>query len=262
VISIDTTTQWYGELRLVPGGTATAPGLLHLLQQQAAELPQWSESFVVQSDVAPSWRALAIRLPQYFRAVNEQTRYGISQSLPTANFYLPAAAAPQVALATLLALAASAPTTGTVAAVAATPPQREAMSIDQLLDTKLSISFEQESLEFAVAMIGEEFAGSLPEGATGPKITIIGGDLEKSGITQNQQVRDFQMRDVPLREVLTRLVSGANPDRTVTSPTEEKQSLVWVVDPGATPQAPALLITTRPQAAAKGYALPREFSTD
>src|SRR5690606_2889768 len=140
------------------------------------------------------------------------------------------------------------------------PPPQTTMSIEQLLDTKLSISFEQESLEFAVAMIGEEFAGSLSEGAAGPKITILGGDLEKSGITQNQQVRDFQMRDVPLRDVLTRLVVGANPDKTASSPTDEKQSLVWVVDPDSSPQSPALLITTRPQAAAKGYPLPREFS--
>ncbi len=267
LVMFDTSNAWYGEVRLVPGGTSSPAALMRVLQERTAELPALGEAFVVQSDVAASWRALAIRLPQYLRALQEQTRFGVSQAMPTANFYLPAEAAPQVALASLLALSTSgAPASsggtsaGTMNATPASAPQSQPISIEQLLDTPLSISFDQESLETAVSMIGEEFARSLPEGAARPQITIIGGDLEKSGITQNQQVRDFQMRDVPLRNVLTQLVLGANPDKTATGPADPKQSLIWVVDPAATPQTPALLITTRPQAQAKGYALPREFT--
>jgi hypothetical protein len=256
VITVDTQEHWYGELRLVPGGGATPPGLAKTVQDRVAELPGSAETFAIESNVDPSWRAIAIRLPQYLRAIQDQTRYGVSGNLPTANFYLPAAAAPQVTLASLLALS-TAPQSP-VEAVAA-PPAAGPMSIGQMLETEMSISFEQESLEFAVSMIGDEFAGALGEGATRPKITIIGGDLEKSGITQNQQIRDFKMRDVPLREVLTRMVAGANPDKTATSTADPKQSLVWVVDPASTDQAPALLITTRPQADAKGYELPKEF---
>src|SRR5690606_27150949 len=133
-----------------------------------------------------------------------------------ANFYLPAEAAPQVALASLLALssrgtgaAASGPAAGAMPGTAASSPATP-LSIDQMLDTPLSISFDQESLESAISMIGEEFARGLPAGAARPQLTIIGGDLEKSGITQNQQVRDFRLRDVPLRDVLTQLVLGAN----------------------------------------------------
>ena len=256
VITIDTQEHWYGELRLVPGGGATPPGLAKTVQDRVAELPGNAETFAIESNVDPSWRALAIRLPQYLRAIQDQIRFGVSGNLPTANFYLPAAAAPQVTLASLLALSTT--PQSPVAAVAAPPPAGP-MSIGQMLETKMSISFEQESLEFAVSMIGDEFVGALGEGATRPKITIIGGDLEKSGITQNQQIRDFKMRDVPLREVLTRMVAGANPDKTATSTADPKQSLVWVVDPASTDQAPALLITTRPQADAKGYELPKEF---
>src|SRR5690606_23891170 len=122
------------------------------------------ETFVVQRDVPASWRALAIRLPQYLRAVEEQTRFGISQSLPTANFYLPAEAAPQVALASLLALSSGGATTAVGGSTAGAMPggttAAAPLSIDQLLSTPLSISFDQESLETAVAMIGEEFARS------------------------------------------------------------------------------------------------------
>lgn len=255
VLIIDTRQNWYGEVKLLPGGGTTAAGLARAIQDRAAKLPALAESFLVDSDVAPSWRAMAIRLPQFLRAINDQSRYGVSATLATGNFYLPAAAAPQVTLASLLALS----TTPQVAAVVAATPTPTLVTVEQMLDSNLSISFEQESLEFAVAMIGDEFSTGLPEGSPPPKITIIGGDLEKSGITQNQQVRDFKMRDVPLREALTRLVAGANPDKTVIAMTEEKQSLVWVIDPASTDQNPSLLITTRPQAAVKGYKLPKEF---
>lgn len=255
VLTIDTRQNWYGEVKLLPGGGTTAAGLAREIQDRAAGLPALAESFLVDSDISPSWRAMAIRLPQFLRAINDQSRYGVSATLATGNFYLPAAAAPQVTLASLLALS----TTPQTAAVVAAAPAPTSLTVEQMLDTNLSISFEQESLEFAVAMIGDEFSTGLPEGTPRPKITIIGGDLEKSGITQNQQVRDFKMRDVPLREALTRLVAGANPDKTVTAMTEEKQSLVWVVDPASTDQSPSLLITTRPQAAVKGYKLPKEF---
>jgi len=255
VLTIDTRENWYGEVKLLPGGGTTAAGLARTIQDRTAELPALAESFLVDSDISPSWRAMAIRLPQYLRAVNDQSRYGVSATLATANFYLPAAAAPQVTLASLLAMATSPQSVAVVASTTAPTT----LTIEQMLDMHLSISFEQESLEFAVAMIGDEFSTGLPEGTPRPKITIIGGDLEKSGITQNQQVRDFKMSDVPLRHALTRLVAGANPDKTVTKMTEEKQSLVWVVAPASNDQNPALLITTRPQAAAKGYQLPQEF---
>ena len=255
VVTLDARQQWYGEVRLVPGGGASSAVLLRKLQDSVAALPTIGESFLIDSDIATSWRALAIRLPRYYRALADQTRYGVSASLPTANFYLPAAAAPQITLASLLALSAS----GQPATEMMPTAEPVAMSIDQLLDTPMSISFEQESLEFAVGMIGDEFARGLPPGVSPPRVTIIGGDLEKSGITQNQQVRDFRFRDTPLREVLTRLVAGANPDKTATSPADPKQSLIWVVDPASTDAQPALLITTRPQAEAKNYPLPEEF---
>lgn len=256
-VTIDTRERWYGEVRLVPGGGLSVAGLLRALQDRVEGLPALAEGFLIDGDIDASWRPMAIRLPQYLMALQAQSRYGISNSMPLANFYLPAPAAPQVALASLLAMSSS----GTAPAVApATPsPAAEMMSIEQLLESELSISFEQESLEFAINMIGEEFARSLSEGQPRPKITILGNDLEKSGITQNQQVRDFKMSAVPFREVLTRLVAGANPDKTATSTADEKQSLVWVVDPEATDQAPGILITTRPQAAAKGWQLPHEF---
>ncbi|TVQ01531.1 MAG: hypothetical protein EA381_05140 [Planctomycetaceae bacterium] len=257
-VALDTQRDFYVEVRMIPGGTASSAKPLHTLRELISGLPEAAEALLVGADIAASWKLLAIRLPQSLRAVRDQTRFGISDSQATANLYLPAPAAPQLTLASLLALSA---VEGAVADVSvAAVPAGQMKSMDELLASPLSISFEQESLEFAINMIGEEFAGSLPAEQPRPQIVILGGDLEKSGITQNQQVRDFKLRDVPLREALTRLVAGANPDKTATSPADEKQSLVWVVDPNSTDTAPALLITTRPEAANKGYVLPQEFT--
>ena len=126
----------------------------------------------------------------------------------------------------------------------------------------MSISFLQFSLQFAVDAVVDEFSQTLPDGSTMPKVRIIGGDLEKNGITQNQQIRGFEREDKPLRSVLTDLVLGANPDKTATGPKDVKQSLVWVVHPvGKPPEETEILVTTR-DAAAGQYVLPAEFQLD
>ena len=132
--------------------------------------------------------------------------------------------------------------------------------VEQMLDTPLSVSFDQESLQFAVAVIGDEFVRSLPAGSAPPVLTIIGGDLEKLGITQNQQIRNFKIQDKPLRDALSELVRQANPDKSVTSLTDEKQTLVWVVDSSAA--TPTIQISTRPAAIANKFKLSNEFISE
>ncbi len=258
MVSFDLSRQWYGELRLSPGSTVEPPAILHRLEQAFSAWPDWAESFLVDTDVPPSWRPLAIRLPRYFRALVEQMRLGISDRLPMANFYLPAEGAPQVVLATLLAIA---PSTQAAAPMIPRQSSERMLSVEQMLDMNLSVRFDQESLEFAVETIRDEFARTLPAGNPPLTIRIVGADLEKQGITQNQQIRDFQMRDQPLRAAVTEIVRQANPDKSIASIRDAKQSLIWVVDPSSTPEAPTILITTRPAAAEKNYPIPPEFST-
>ncbi len=258
VISMSLVDHWYFETRLTPSGSITAPALLQTIEPRIKSLPGWAESFAIDANVDASWRGMAIRLPQYMRAITDQTRTGVSATIPTVNFYLPSEAAPQVTLATILAL--SSPDTGPAETVA-TAPEMTLLTMDQMLDAKLSVSFDQESLQFAVTVIRDEFVRTLPAGTKPPTITIVGGDLEKAGITQNQQIRNFQMRSRPLRDALTELARQANPDKSVTALTDPKQSLVWAVDPTASADSPTILITTRTAAEAKKLPLPKEFIT-
>jgi len=242
----------YLEFRL-----ATAPGtdpavLTGKVRNQLMSAPEQAEDFFVTRDVDSSWRLLASRLPAMWAFLTAQTRSGMVQRHAVFNAYLPPTALPQVTLATLLA--ANTPPGAADEAVASDPATK--LTVAQMLDRPMSISFDQESLQFAVETIAQQFAEDLPPGNTMPEIEIIGGDLQKMGITQNQQIRDFSKRDLPLRTVLTDLLLGANPDRTATGPKDPKQALIWVLV-GEGDEA-EIRVTTR-QAAKGQYDLPEEF---
>ncbi|MEL6110056.1 MAG: hypothetical protein AAFU85_28930, partial [Planctomycetota bacterium] len=244
----------YLELRQAISGGATPSTLLKSFRDVVETWPDWADDFILRSVPDPSWRLLANRLPMMLRFVGDHTRSTIIDDTVVASTYLPTDAAAQVSLASLLAM-----NTAPGELVAESTPTTTSLSVEDMLNRPMSISFTQESLQFAIAAVSDEFSQSLPAGATMPKVRIIGGDLELSGITQNQQIRGFQKSDAPLRSVLTDLVLGANPDKTATGPKDPKQTLVWVVSPqGKSPSETEILITTR--AASEGkYELPSEF---
>lgn len=95
----------------------------------------------------------------------------------------------------------------------------------------------------------------------GVPVKLVGGDLQLDGITQNQQIRQFNMMDKPAEEVLIALLMKANPITTVKSPDEADQKLVYVIGPD--PEKPdgdkVILITTRAVSTKKGIPLPTPF---
>ncbi|MDB4423295.1 hypothetical protein N9276_01810 [Rhodopirellula sp.] len=247
--------QMFVETRMTPSGGTSAAALVRMLQGEIGGWPDWADDFIVNSVPDASWRLLANRLRSMVGFVAERVRYGVSDDMAVANTYLPAQAVPQVALATVLALN----TPEGVSVATGTSTAAKALSIEDMLNRKMSVTFEQESLEFAIDSIVTAFERDLPSGSKMPKIRILGSDLQLMGITQNQQVRDFKQSSVPLRQVLTELVLRANPDKSATGANDEKQSLIWVVvDDAAKPGSKEILITTRNSAAGK-YDVPPEF---
>lgn len=244
----------YMEMREIPSGGATSATLLKSIRETIDAWPTWGDEFIMQSVPDPSWRLLATRLPLMMRYVGQQTRSTIIGETVVVSTYLPVDAGAQVALATLLAMN-TAPGGVAVAQTSVAKP----LTVDEMLDRPMSIAFLQLSLQFAVDAVADEFSQSLPAGSTMPRVRIVGGDLEKNGITQNQQISGFEREGRPLRAVLTDLVLGANPDKTASGPADPKQALVWVVHPqGKSPEETEILITTR-DAAAGQYELPKEF---
>ena len=250
--------QMFIETRLTPSGGASPAALVRMLQKEIGGWPGWADDFIINSVPDASWRLLANRLRPMVSFVADQVRFGVSEETAIANAYLPAQAVPQVALATVLAL--NTPEGG--AATAGVPAPKKQLSMEELLNRKMSVTFEQESLEFAIDNIVTAYERDLPSGSKLPNIRIVGGDLQLMGITQNQQVRNFNQTNIPLRKVLTELVRLANPDKTATGPNDEKQALIWVVTDDATKSgAKEILVTTRSAAEGK-YELPPEFKLE
>lgn len=246
------------EAMFAPSGQISEAALMKKLDETINAWPRWADDFILNTVTDPSWRLLASRLPSMVQFVVGQTRFGISDGIVVTNAYLPSNAFPQITLATLLAM--NTPKNATQAVVGAA--MQDSLSVPEMLDREMTVSFDQESLEFALEAIVNAFSSSLPAGSTMPPARIIGGDLQMMGITQNQQVRDFALTDEPLRRVLTELVLRANPDKSAEGPSDPKQALIWVVlnDP-AKPGQSEILITTRLAAQSKNYEVPREFTT-
>lgn len=257
MLSMQFDPTWYGEIRLAPGGGASAAVLTQRLKTQFSDLAVHAEAFLNRSTPHPSWRALALRLPRMLYAVDAQSRTGISDNQAVANFYLPSQAAPNVLLGSWLAMNTP---EGTVSMAASPAAAAKPWTVEEMLEKTVKVSFEQEPLHFAGSTVVDEVNNIRPKGSPELKVVIIGNDLQKMGITQNQQIRDFKAEGAKLRDVLTQLVQRANIVKDLTDPADPKQALIWLVGPD--PDAPdnkVILITTRDGAAAAGYSLQPEF---
>ncbi|TWU44081.1 Serine/threonine-protein kinase PknH [Novipirellula aureliae] len=246
--------KFYAELRFSPSGGVSSPVLMQRMRQAIDATPAWAEDFILDSVPDASWRLLANRLPTMLRFVKDQSRFGVIDQTAIGNVYLPENAAAQVSLAAALAMNTMPSQTEGVG-----PMPAKVLTFDELLNQEISVAFDQESLQFGVDIIVEQLAASLPDGTDVPEVRIVGGDLQKMGITQNQQIRGFNKVNLPFRTILTDLLLGANPDKTATGSHDPKQALIWVVSEGnANGGKNEILITTR-QAADGRYELPSEF---
>ena len=133
-------------------------------------------------------------------------------------------------------------------------------TVAELLNSPLSLTFAADSLEFAMQNVENAVRDAYPNLPFPFAVKVLGSDLEKNGITRNQQIRDFNQQNKSVAEILTAMAMKANPIRTVKEPHEKDQQLIWVVGPDpADPARNVVLITTRDAAAAKGYTLPPVF---
>jgi hypothetical protein len=125
-----------------------------------------------------------------------------------------------------------------------------------VLEHRMDFDVSQQSLDFTLrdlALIASEL---LPEGSF--EIRLEGRDLQLDGITRNQQIRNLQLIDLTVGEILTAIVMRANPVP-ANSPDDPAQKLVWVVDPAAARPQLRILITTRSAAERQRLALPDAF---
>jgi len=249
--------NWYGEMRVVGQTGDDATRFTKEVRERMKSIADSMESELVASPASPYWRAIAARFPQMLRSFGRYQRFGIENGQAIWNFYLPAAASANMTIATWMAVQSPVAAVAGSTSVAATETAKK-LAGDDLLAYPISINFEQEPLDSALALLTEEINRSLPAG-TGPMaLSIDGKAFELSSVTRNQQIRDFRFKEQPLRDLLTDLVKRVNPDRTVKSLDEVKQAVVWIL--AESDGKPSILFTTRRGLEGSDKTLPKEFT--
>ncbi len=248
--------QWYGELRIVGQNGDDAVRFLKDLQTRMKSIADAMEAELVASPASPYWRAIAARFPQMLRSLGRYQRFGVENNQAISNFYLPSMASANMTIATWLSLTMPAGTSTSSTNVAQTPAQ-PMLTGDNLLAHPVSINFEQEPLDSALALITEEVNRSLPTGNPPIALSIDGKSFELASVTRNQQIRDFRFKDQPLRNLLTDLAARVNPDRTVNSLGEVKQAVVWILSEEN--GKANIIFTTRRGIEGTDRKLPKEF---
>jgi len=246
----------YIEIRLERYADHSAQSLVGQLRGHVNDLPEQVEDYLVAVEPAAYWRKLAFRFPQMVSYLAQQTRYGIEENQAVANCVLPGEAASNLAAAIELSLHSSAGTGSASPAAEPTGPK----DLREALLANVSLSFPQQSLEFAIRDLTQQFRETYPSLSFPLEIRIIGPELQLEGITRNQQIRDFNVQNQPLGELLKQLTVRANPT-VAPSPAHVEQKLVWVIAPprqGA--KESVILVTTRVAAEKAGLTLPSFFA--
>jgi serine/threonine protein kinase len=265
-VSFTTTIEprWYMELRMLGSETRDAGKYSSALKSTLTEIPEGFEKGLTSGSVVhPYWRALGLRFPQMMRALNRYGRFGLEDGQVVTNAYLPTDAMNNIAIASWMALQNPVANTGSAVASpikpATKPPKK---SIDEILESKVTIGFEQESLEAALQLIAGEVTDSVLAGAA-ITMNINGTAFQKEGITRNQSIRSFKHEGDTLRNILMDLVRRANPVTTVQSPTEQNQKVVWLIlDDPDKPGQKKIELTTRTWAVGNKATLPKEFVSE
>ncbi|MEQ8786453.1 MAG: protein kinase [Pirellulaceae bacterium] len=252
LISMHFAPSFYVEMRILGDG-GDPFDVAKNLRQRLGEVPAGIEQYMTRINASTYWKKLSYRLVPMVGSLRKQTRVGTSGDEAVVNAILPQYTASNLVLGAEL-LTTSTP--GAAAVATAAPTKKTPQSIEELLAVKTTIEFPQHDLINAIAVVKEDLLDTYSDLPFAFDIKMNGTHLMEEGITQNQAVRDFNMQDKSIAEILTAMVMKANPVTTVKEPTEEDQKLLWVLDPTA---KGAILVTTRKAAKREGYKLPAVF---
>lgn len=254
--------QWYWELQLIGQTDAESPRLVTKLNEEASSVAVRVEQWLVEQSPHPYWRALALRFPQMLRTWREYARFGLEDGVAIANGYLPTDAAGNLLIASWVAAQDASTLAGNMTAATAsnTTPPTPTMSPEDLLNKSIRLIFDQEPIERALALVGEEANTGVPA-ASQLRFELDGGAFERAGITRNQQLREFKIDNKPMRDALTEIAKRGNPVTTVKDTREINQKLIWVVrDDPQNAGKKMISLTTRDAATADNIPLTKEFA--
>lgn len=223
-------------------------------RERLEQVPDNIEQYSAASIPHPHWRIVANRYPSMVRFLASQMRVSVERDEAIINVALPETAVHNLVFGGLMFLISPEVVLANEPEPTPTVPQ----TLSDLLGAKTSVSFDQLSLEDSIKFIETTVREDYPRLPFDFRIVILGSDLQKDGITQNQQVRDFKLQDSTVAEALTGIVVKAQ--ATGKPPSAPEQKLIWVVGPDPEqPGTQVVLVTTRAAAAEKAYTIPQPF---
>ena len=230
-----------------------------LLARIKKDIETRSQELVSLADRIPAnehWDQVRTRYQSMLAGVSKNLRWGEEGGEVVGNLWLPPAGAHNlVAASELLA------TFRGTALVAGGKDVNVPQNLAELLAVKRDLDIANPpDLNVLMSDLQTELESDYGQLPFKWRIVLVGGDLEKEGITKNQRPGALVIQQQSLAEILTSIVVSANPDKDISGASDPNCKMVWVQT--ADPQLPdqqAILITTRVAAKANGYTLPAAF---
>lgn len=217
-------------------------------------------NFVASIPSSPYWDRVRIRYGGMLADFYQNLRWNVEHGEVVANCWLPPMAAHNLIASSELVLTFSSGTSDSDAPVVKSGPK----TLEELLAIKRNLNIpnppDLNVLMSDLKTMIEDDLGKMPFAFN---IRLLGSDLEAKGITKNQRPSELVLNQQSLSEILTHIMTTANPDKDITGPSDPNCELIWVIaeDPQSAGEK-AILITTRTAAAEKGYELPEAFRTE
>ncbi len=251
----------YLELRFDRSLDLKASDLRDSLQTKIRETRDRVFDFMQRVPANTYWDKIRLRYDNMMADLYRNTRINIEDREVIANCWLPPMAAHNIAAATELVLSFS---DSTIDKSSETNTRKIPQTIEELLAAPrdLTVSTRPDLILLINSLQNEirDDYGNLPFPF---EIRMMGSDLGKDGITQNQRPNDFEVKQKPLSDILTEIMVQANPDRSISGPSDPKCKLIWVIadDPNE-PGRRIILVTTRKAAEENSYDLPAAFKSE
>ncbi len=225
-----------------------------LMRSQRERLIQ----FVMAIPPSPYWDKVRVKYGNMLTDFFRNLRWGVEHEEVIINGWLPPMAAHNLLAATELVISFSSGSTGTIVPTQFSTGPR---TMTELLDVKRDLNIANPpDLNLLMADIENEINEDFPGLPFKFRIRLMGADLQLDGITKNQRPSALNIQQQTLAEILTQIMTAANPSKDITGPSDPACKLVWVVaDDPESPGELAVLITTRDAAKKKSYELPPAF---
>jgi len=261
MLSLHLDAGTYLEFQVASSVEVKSRELQELLIQRLRQQRDRTIDFLATIPSYPHWDRVRSRLNLMLMDLFRQMRWGIEHGEIVANAWLPPIAAHNLMAAAELAISFSAGAEGVAAAAAESEggPQ----TIEQLLQLKRDLNIANPpDLNLLLTDLQNEIRDEYPALPFTFRIRLMGSDLQVEGITQNQRPGELRIQQQTLANILTEIMTSANPAKDITGPEDPRCKLVWVIaeDPDQSNER-SILITTRQAAANKGYTLPTAFQS-